>query len=267
VLAQTFAALCRVPALRKFLWKRWYQFLASYEDKKDWTFMNYGYVGSESSHLKLESVDELDRSCIQLYHHLTASIDFKNREVLEVGSGRGGGVSYLQRYLKPKLSVGLDYSEKAVHFCQGLHKVDGLSFQQGDAEKLPFSDNSWDVILNVESSHCYGSPELFFREVHRVLRPSGDFLYADFRGPKEIEVWVEQLNRSGFLVVRQTNITQNVLAALDEDNERKLKTIRQTVPGFLLKSFCDFAGIRGSAVYELFQKGELLYFSFVLKKR
>lgn len=30
--------------------------------------------------------------------------------VLEVGSGRGGGLSYVKRYLQPEIAIGVDYS-------------------------------------------------------------------------------------------------------------------------------------------------------------
>ena len=73
----------------------------------------------------------------------------------------------------------------------------------GDAENLPFEDNSFDAIINVESSHCYGNVEQFLREVHRVLRPGGDFLFVDLRGAQklvELQTMVEDFDKEGLLV-------------------------------------------------------------------
>ena len=48
---------------------------------------------------------------------------------------------------------------------------------QGDAQDLPFPDESFDAVINVEASHIYPNFERFLGEVARVLRPGGHFLY------------------------------------------------------------------------------------------
>ena len=88
-----------------------------------------------------------------------------------MGSGRGGGASYISRHLKPKSVVGIDISKNAVRLCKSTHQYPNLSFYVGDSEKIPFEDESFDVVLNVESSHCYGNILLFLTEVKRVLKP------------------------------------------------------------------------------------------------
>ena len=57
---------------------------------------------------------------------------------------------------------------------------------EGNAEKLPFADQSFDAVINVEASHCYPRFPQFLDEVARVLRPGGHFLYTDVRRRKEI---------------------------------------------------------------------------------
>ena len=60
---------------------------------------------------------------------------------------------------------------------------------QGDAQNLPFPDESFDAVINVEASHIYPNFERFLGEVARVLRPGGHFLYADFRNRDGIPDW------------------------------------------------------------------------------
>ena len=57
------------------------------------------------------------------------------------------------------------------------------------ARDLSESLNPLDVVLNVESSHCYGSMPRFLAEVRRVLEPRGYFLHADFRARSALETW------------------------------------------------------------------------------
>lgn len=266
MLGRIFIALCRVPGLRKMLWRTWYQYLAASQRAPEWTFMNYGYAGHGSDTLALDAADEPNRNWIQLYHQVAGGVDLKGLTVLEVGSGRGGGSSYIKRYLKPERMIGIDLSKNAVRFSSATHGVDGLEFKTGDAENLPFNDSFIDAVVNVESSHCYPSFERFVSEVRRVLRPGGHFLYADFRGRADVETWRSALRSSGLTVLREIDITSNIIAALERDNDRKLDLIHGLIPRVLQPSFLDFAAVRGSAVFEAFRNGQLVYMSFVLRK-
>ncbi len=52
---------------------------------------------------------------------------------------------------------------------------------EGSALENPLPSNCLDVILNVESSHCYHDQPKAFSENFRVLRPGGYLLWADMR--------------------------------------------------------------------------------------
>ena len=230
--------------------------------------MNYGYapLDHKTEKLNLDDADESNRYSIQLYHNVARVVNIKDLNVLEVGNGRGGGSYYIKRYLKPKTMVGVDFSEKTVAFCNKNYFVEGLSFVTGNAEFLPFADNSFDVVINVESSHCYGSMETFLNQVKRVLRQGGYFLYADFRSKHKIDVFHKQLRHSGMTLIKETNITPNVTEALNLDNERRMLFIQKLLPRLLLKSFQEFASVKGSKNYERFRNGRFIYLSFVLQK-
>jgi ubiquinone/menaquinone biosynthesis C-methylase UbiE len=269
VLTRIIDVACSIsPGLKRSLVRMWYQYLTVLDKEALMIFMNYGYVdlNPNAEEIALRDVDEVDRYCIQLYHAVASAIELKGLDVLEVGCGRGGGASYIMRYLQPKSMVGVDISEKAIAFCTRYHSVKGLSFFQGDAESLPFDENTFDVILNVESSLCYGSMERFLCQVFRVLRPNGYFLFTDFRGKDKIDVLREQLINSGLEVLKEERITSNVLKALDCDNTRKLRLIYQKVPRIMRQLFRHFAGIQGTKTYEAFSMGDTDYRSFILRK-
>ena len=228
--------------------------------------MNYGHRPlQDTSPLALAPEDEPDRSCIQLYHLVASAVDLSGREVLEVGSGRGGGASFVKRYLRPSRVVGIDVSSRAVAFCRACHAVPGLSFAVGDAEQLGFAANSFDAILNVESSHCYGDLEAFVREVRRVLRPHGHFLYADFRSAEEVDAWRAGLQAAGLRLLAERDITPGVVAALDADDERKRGLIEASVERPLRGAFCQFAALRGTRLYDQFRSGTVVYRAFVFQ--
>ena len=267
MLGRIFIVLCGVPGLKKFLWRTWYDYLARSYQAPDWTFMNYGYATSQQDSLVLDAADDADRHWIQLYHHVARTIDLQGARVLEVGSGRGGGSSFIKRYLKPRQMIGMDFSKHAVGLSQKRHRMNGLEFRVGDAESLPFEEGTLDAVINVESSHCYPSFDRFLAEVRRVLRPGGHFLYADFRAQESVPAWEKSLNHSGLMVLQQSDITANVVAALERDDQRKLALINDIVPKRLRASFLDFAAVKGSELFEGFRTGKFSYQSFVLQKR
>jgi SAM-dependent methyltransferase len=262
-IARVVSLASRKPASKRWLWRVWYQFLAGRYPQPTWTFMNYGYRAlSAAPPRALEPVDEPDRSFIQLYDAVAGAVPLAGRDVLEVGCGRGGGASFVARYHAPRRLVAVDLAPSAVALCRGRFSVPGLSFEVGDAERLPFAAATFDAVVNVESSHCYGRIGVFFAEVRRVLRAGGTFLYADFRPRQELDAWRAALRDAGFHIVSERELTPGVVAALDADDDDKRSMIAALVDRPLKGVFDQFAGLRGTAIYEELRTGEMKYLAF-----
>lgn len=107
-------------------------------------------------------------------------MDLNGKRVLEVSYGHGGGASYLTRTLSPASYTGLDLNPVGLDFCRKKHQLPGLDSVQGNAEKLPFADQSFDAVISVEASHCYPQFPRFLREVTRGLRPRRSFRVRRF---------------------------------------------------------------------------------------
>ena len=254
---------------RRFIWKHWYNHLASNYKKININLMNYGYVNQDmnAKKLELDNCDEKERYCIQLYHHVASAISLIGLNVLEVGCGRGGGASYVKRYLKPRSLTGIDFSQNNINFCRQKHQLPSLNFELGDAEALQLADNSFDTVINVESSHCYQQSEKFFAEVHRVLRDDGYFLFTDFRPKEAVEATQKQLQKAGFALVKEENITANVCASMALENQRKIDIINAQVPKIFRGLAGYFAAAKGTPMYEGLKSRELEYLYYVLKKQ
>jgi ubiquinone/menaquinone biosynthesis C-methylase UbiE len=259
---------CELPTVvRRPLWRVWHNLLLRFDKNKEVTFMNYGFQSlNGDTQLALNKEDEVDRYCIQLYHEVANQVDLTNKDVLEVGSGRGGGGSYITRYLKTKSYIGMDISGGVIDFCNKKHKIPGLSFIKGIAEKLPFPNESFDALVNVESARCYADIKGFFAEVHRVLRPDGHFLFADMVKKGDIDHIREGLSQCGFKILSERNITKNVVKALDLDDQRRSKLVHSFIPKFLKGGFLQFAGAKGTERYESFATGRMEYWIYMLAK-
>lgn len=255
------------PRLRALLWRKWYENLARKYGQGHWTFMNYGFLDDEILNLDLSEADAPNRPYIGLYERVTRNLDLTGKEVVEVGSGRGGGAAYLARTRSPKWMFGLDYSDQATLLAQKLHDVPHLRFRQGDATRLPLQTASFDFVVNVESSHCYASVPDFLEQVVRVLRPGGTFAWCDMRPRPEWDATRAQFEAAGLQIENDTEITPNVLQALEYAAPAKQEAIMSHVPGWLAPSFSDFAGMPGSRIHRLLSSGEVRYGAIQARKR
>ena len=249
------------PSFKKWFWKRWYTVLANKANDPDLRFMNYGYF-DEKLTLTLSAEDEQDRYSIQLYHHVASHIDLKGLKVLEVGSGRGGGSSYISRYLDTAEMVGVDISHTAVDLCNKIYNINNLTFKVGDSENLPFDDNTFDAIINVESSHCYASMGNFLKEAKRVLKPGGSFLFCDLRRKEYIEEMLVAINTNGFKLIEKKEITSNIIeASIKMTHARKEAIKKLKVESWFKNILESFASTEGSKIHQSFKDGNMKYYS------
>jgi SAM-dependent methyltransferase len=184
------------------------------------TFMNHGYAAADDDFGWLDDDDDERRwrYAINLVRRTLAGTSVRGARVLDVGCGRGGAASYIARRLGARAVTGLDACADAIAFCERRHP--GVSFVHGYAGALPFADGAFDVVLNVESSHCYPDRAAFLREVARVLRPGGRFCFADIVQGGELADLRELLGRVPALrVLDEQDITANVARAIERNRE------------------------------------------------
>jgi len=253
------------PVSKRWFWKKWYDIFAERAPNAELKLMNYGY-DSDAMELSLKKDDEQERYPIQLYHYVCSHADIRNKNILEVGSGRGGGASYIARYLSPKSIKGIDISPNAINLCNKFYNQKNLSFTVGDSENIPFKENSHDIVINVESSHCYGSMTNFLNEVNRVLIPGGMLLFCDFRSIDGINELYEYFNQSNLKFVNRFDITSNILRGLDKLSDYRKSNIQKRVPVLIRNLFESYAGVKNTDIYNGFKDGEMLYVCALLKK-
>ncbi len=101
------------------------------------------------------------------------------QSVLDVGSGPGhiaGAISGMGCS-----ASGIDFSDEMVEISKRNYPE--ANFQQGNAEELPFEDDSFDSAISNFVVHHLARPEKVFSEISRVLKEGGKFAYAVFADP------------------------------------------------------------------------------------
>ncbi|MGC7101342.1 class I SAM-dependent methyltransferase [Amycolatopsis lurida] len=156
--------------------------------------------------------------------------DYRGKRVLEIGSGMGGGLHFLSRVIDGAEMFGVDISKTAVDRANARHsRGETLSFAVGDAESVPFEDGSFDVVVNVESSHLYPRLDGFFNEVARVLKPGGHLSMVDLFTDQQMTTFDKAMSECGRLDwVAENDISQQVKASIRQ---------RMTPESYLLRSF------------------------------
>jgi SAM-dependent methyltransferase len=230
--------------------------------------LNNGYEEDPPMALPLSASDEPDRLGLQLYHRTATQVDLSGKRVLEIGCGHGGGASYLMRTLRPTSYTGLDVNSDGIAFCQKRHNLPGLEFLPGDAENLPFDDQSFDVVINIESSHCYLDFPGFLAGVARVLRPGGHFLYADARHSYEIAPWQAALATAPMRMLSQTNISAEVARGLERNLQHSIDVVvyKRILPAFLHGSVDTIVGMNHTRFCRDLQSGTISYWMYRFAK-
>lgn len=232
------------------------------------TTNNYGFAPAEGV--------GPERFQIQLYAELLKLLEGVDHgsvaPVLEISCGRGGGLGHLALRLPPQAPIiGLDFSAHAIAFCrQHYAPVGNLAFVRGHALQLPFRDGAFGTVVSVEASHAYGDDAAFLREVTRVLRRGGRFLYADYRTRRKVPR-LERLARNAGLEGELRDITANVVSACRQDAGRRRALIRSGLPWYsrlaLAGSLEGYSGLPGSRTFERFRGGDRMYFLACMASR
>ena len=101
--------------------------------------------------------------------------------VLDVASGRGGS-SFVMKCIFPQSEVcGLDLLPEHIELAERIYAGEpGLSFQQGNAQDLPFLEGSFDRVMCCEAAFHFPDRAQFVSEAARVLKPGGKLAIVDF---------------------------------------------------------------------------------------
>ena len=111
--------------------------------------------------------------------------------ILDVATGTGDMAIALAK-LKPQKIKGIDIADKMLEIAcaKVLHRRLNtvISFETGDAEKIPFNDSSYDAVTVAFGVRNYENLLQGLKEMNRVLKPGGTMLILEFSHPQSIMV-------------------------------------------------------------------------------
>ena len=130
----------------------------------------------------------------EVNHHLLERLEYINHQpktILDVGAGTGYATHALQKIYSGSNLIALDIAypmlsvaRSRTQLMQRLKKK--IKFINAEAEKLPLSDNSVDMVYSNLTVQWVNDLDLALREFTRVLKPGGMLLFSTF-GPDTLK--------------------------------------------------------------------------------
>ncbi|MFH1539291.1 MAG: class I SAM-dependent methyltransferase [bacterium] len=101
------------------------------------------------------------------------SFNVRGKKVLEVGFGMG--TDHLSLAREGGIMYGIDLSPRHAEICKRRLEVYGFGCgpSLGDAENMPFRDNTFDFVYSFGVVHHSPKTGKIISEIHRVLKPGG----------------------------------------------------------------------------------------------
>ena len=98
------------------------------------------------------------------------------KELLEIGVG--AGTDHLQWARAGAHCHGIDLTEAAIKITRARLQMYGFTsdLRRADAETLPFAGENFDLVYSWGVIHHSEHPERIVAEIHRVLKPGGQFI-------------------------------------------------------------------------------------------
>jgi len=152
--------------------------------------------------------------------------------ILDLGSGTGYLAIEIARKTPALQVCGIDLSRRMVKIARRHAKgVDNARFVFGNAAKLPFKDNSIDLVISTGASHHWKTPRLVFEECYRILKPGQEAWIYDgcpevFSNPADRK----KVSREyGFLIARLGHRVSTLHGFTGEEYQTEIKgTLEQT---------------------------------------
>jgi SAM-dependent methyltransferase len=109
----------------------------------------------------------------------------RSGRLLETAAGTGIATEALARALPDVTIISTDLNQPMLDHAAAKPRLSRVQFRQADAQQLPFDDRSFDTVVCQFGAMFFPDRAAAFREVHRVLKPGGRFLFSVWESAAE----------------------------------------------------------------------------------
>ena len=116
-----------------------------------------------------------------------------------------------------------------------------VKYVEGDAQKMPFEDNTFDGVFPNGSLYEWSQPSRIFNEVYRCLKPGGKYLISDMqRDMNPFVKWFLKLMtkpkeiRPGLVSSINASYTVQEIQSILSETDLKSSKVKKTTMGFII---------------------------------
>lgn len=115
-----------------------------------------------------------------------ASSFVDGKKILDLGCGTGYGSNFLITKFKPREICAVDISVEAIKYAKDKFIADNLNFTIASAEKIPFGNQEFDIVICYELIEHVNDYFNVFNEIRRVLKNDGILIISTPRRKEEL---------------------------------------------------------------------------------
>jgi len=145
--------------------------------KEFWNANTCGVYRTDEERYSLEYFEEIEEDRYSVQPEIFSFAEFtryNKKKVLEIGVG--AGTDFLQWVRAGAEAYGLDLTPEAIEHVRNrlnLYGLEAKEYKVGDAENLPYADNSFDLVYSWGVIHHSPNTYKALSEIYRVLKPGG----------------------------------------------------------------------------------------------
>ena len=157
--------------------------------------------------------------------------------VLEIGVGSGANLGFYGNSVE--CVIGIDPSAGMLRRAAGVDTNIPVMLLQSVGEALPLDSGSFDCVVSTWTLCSVSDPRLVLKEIGRVLKPGGHFLYVEHGlSPEEnVSRWQDRLNPAWHRFAGGCNINRPISNIVAESSFRAVSDSNAYASGPRLFAF------------------------------
>ena len=186
-----------------------------------------------------------------------------NSNILDYGCGIGSSLKKVIEF-NPKKITGIDISDISIQKAKKMIKTTNsdVILLVDNCEKTKFNDNTFDIVYGTGILH-HLDIEICLKEIHRILKPGGKFLFIEPLGTNPL------INLYRKLTPKSRSIDEHPLVGKDFDLiKNKFVNCKVKYYGFLtLIFFPTYFSPKSSIVFKMLRNFDQLLFNVQFFKK
>lgn len=228
-----------------------YQFFFYYVKHENWLPMqNHGLYIKET---------KKDWQCqINSYLNLFKNIDYKSKNILDLGCGWGRGVDTIYNNIS-KSVIGSDIDYYFITYAKDKYNK---TYLLDDFLNTSFKSNIFDIIVSNCSLHFFYNDNAFFKNVRKVLKDNGTIVLSDFFDNHRLAIFEDNLINNNFKIVLKEDLSVDTIKAMEYDVDTLKKRFEDKISPQAINAFVE---IQKHRLY-FFTKNDNKQYKYIIQK-